>query len=77
MPSSLLCGAALTALSAIGSFAYNTDDQVDPNIPYGTFDNPSVHVRLRFRYWIPDASVNLTVDRCIGNPIPESQSDMH
>ena len=24
----------------------------------GTFQNPSVHVRPKFRYWIPDASVD-------------------
>jgi hypothetical protein len=24
----------------------------------GTFENPSVHVRPKFRYWIPDASVS-------------------
>ncbi|KAK5129265.1 hypothetical protein LTR08_003644 [Meristemomyces frigidus] len=39
--------------------AFNTNDQVGANIDYGTFKNPSVHVRPRFRYWIPDASVNL------------------
>lgn len=27
----------------------------------GTFQNPSVHVRPKFRYWIPDASVDPTV----------------
>ena len=40
---------------------YNTNDQVNADIDYGTFDNPSSYVRPRFRYWIPDASVNLSV----------------
>jgi hypothetical protein len=42
-------------VSAIG-----TNDQVNANINYGTFANPSVYVRPRLRYWPPDASVNLT-----------------
>ena len=37
-----------------------TNDQVNANIDYGTFQNPSVYVRPRFRYWPNDASVNLT-----------------
>lgn len=28
------------------------------SIDRGTFQNPSVHVRPKFRYWIPDASVD-------------------
>ena len=40
---------------------YNTNDQVGASIDYGTFRDPSVHVRPRFRYWIPDASVDLSV----------------
>lgn len=49
------------ALAILTNFAasYNTNDQVGADIDYGTFQNPSVHVRPRFRYWIPDASVNL------------------
>ncbi|KAI9150559.1 putative beta-glucuronidase [Paramyrothecium foliicola] len=35
------------------------DDQVQAEIDAGTFQNPSVHVRPRFRYWIPDASADL------------------
>ena len=27
---------------------------------FGTFEKPSAHVRPRFKYWIPDASVNLS-----------------
>jgi len=43
-----------------GAVSYNTDDQIGASIDYGTFQDPSVHVRPRFRYWIPDASVNLS-----------------
>ncbi|KAH9845761.1 alpha-L-rhamnosidase [Teratosphaeria destructans] len=59
MPSSLfrLLGGAALVFSAT---AYNTDDQVGADIPYGTFQDPSAQVRPRFRYWIPDASVNLS-----------------
>ena len=31
---------------------------MDAAIDAGTFQNPSVNVRPRFRYWIPDASVD-------------------
>ena len=37
-----------------------TNDQVNADINYGTFQNPAAIVRPRFRYWPPDASVNLT-----------------
>lgn len=37
-----------------------TDDQVEAAIDAGTFANPSANVRPRFRYWIPDASVNIS-----------------
>lgn len=36
------------------------DDQVEAAIQAGTFANPSANVRPRFRYWLPDASVNLS-----------------
>lgn len=49
---------ALFAQSAIG---LNTNNQVAASIDYGSFSNPSAQVRPRFRYWIPDASVNLDV----------------
>ena len=39
--------------------AWNTNDQVGADIDYGTFQDPSVYVRPRFRYWILDASVDL------------------
>jgi hypothetical protein len=44
---------------AISVAAYNTNDQVGADIDYGNFPNPSVYVKLRFRYWFPDASVDL------------------
>ncbi|KAK5120725.1 hypothetical protein LTR85_006083 [Meristemomyces frigidus] len=37
-----------------------TDDQVNAAIEAGTFERPSALVRSRFRYWLPDASVNHT-----------------
>lgn len=50
---SLLCTAL--AIAPLG-----TNDQVNAPIPYGSFANPSIFVRPRFRYWVPDASVNLS-----------------
>jgi hypothetical protein len=35
------------------------NDQVNAPIETGTFQNPSANVRPRFRYWIPDASVDV------------------
>ncbi len=46
-----------SAVSALP--ANHTDDQVQAAIDAGTFQAPSVNVRPRFRYWIPDASVDL------------------
>lgn len=40
--------------------AIGTDDQVNAAIDYGTFEDPSSNVRARFRYWVNDASVNLS-----------------
>lgn len=37
----------------------HTDDQVQAAVDAGTFQNPSVNVRPRFRYWLPDASADL------------------
>ena len=51
--------AAVAALINSAS-AYNTNDQVGADLPYGSFQDPSIFVRPRFRYWIPDASVNLS-----------------
>ncbi|KAI9687503.1 MAG: hypothetical protein M1822_002113 [Bathelium mastoideum] len=36
----------------------HTDSSVNAAIDAGTFQNPSVNVRPRFRYWVPDASVD-------------------
>lgn len=52
------CAAASLLISIS---AYNTDDQVNANVDYGSFQDPSAYVRPRFRYWIPDASVDLSV----------------
>lgn len=38
----------------------HTNDQVNAPIQAGTFKNPSSNVRPRFRYWIPDASADLS-----------------
>ena len=57
----LHCVSGLVALCLSGGQAYNTDDQVGQPFPYGSFDDPAAHLRPRFRYWIPDASINFTV----------------
>ncbi len=58
----------LLALFTIYTNAIGTDDQVYAPIDYGTFGNPSANVRPRFRYWVPDASVDLgTVANDISN----------
>ncbi|KAH7381091.1 hypothetical protein BKA64DRAFT_727754 [Cadophora sp. MPI-SDFR-AT-0126] len=36
----------------------HTNDQVNAPMQSGTFEHPSVNVRPRFRYWVPDASIN-------------------
>lgn len=41
--------------------AVGTNDQVGADVDYGTFQNPSTNVRPRFRYWVSDASHNLTI----------------
>lgn len=45
---------------AVVTHAIGTDDQVEADIDYGTFQNPSSNVRPRFRYWVNDASHNLS-----------------
>ncbi|GKZ68760.1 hypothetical protein AnigIFM50267_003505 [Aspergillus niger] len=50
-----------TALLVQSVFATGTNDQVEPDIDYGSFQNPSSNVRPRFRYWVNDASMNLSV----------------
>lgn len=42
-----------------GVLATGTDDQVNADIDYGTFQDPSANVRARFRYWVNDASMSL------------------
>lgn len=49
-----------TLCSSIAN-ALNPDDQTGVSIDYGTFKDPSSLIRPRFRYWIPDASVDLNV----------------
>lgn len=49
----------LASSLSIAAAALNpVDDHVDRDP--GSFENPSQHVRPRFRYWIPDASVELS-----------------
>lgn len=50
------------ALLSFSALVYSTgiNDQVNRGFDYGTFENPSSNVRPRFRYWVPDASINLT-----------------
>lgn len=48
------------ALSVLGVYGTGTNDQFGANVNYGTFQNPSSNVRPRFRYWVNDASMNLT-----------------
>lgn len=47
-------------LSLAHFISANTNDQVGADIDYGTFESPSARVRPRFRYWLPDASVDPT-----------------
>lgn len=51
---------SVAALLTTQIFAIGTNDQVNQTINYGTFQNPSNYVRPRFRYWVPDASANLS-----------------
>ena len=45
---------------SVSPLPYNhTDSLVNAAIDTGTFTNPSKNVRPRFRYWVPDASVDL------------------
>jgi hypothetical protein len=52
---------AAAAIAAQGVLAVGTNDQVEADIDYGTFQNPSANVRPRFRYWVNDASMNLSI----------------
>ena len=50
----------LGALASTVAFAL-PDPSFDAHVVKGTFQDPSVHVRPKFRYWIPDASVDVNV----------------
>lgn len=54
--SKIACGLGLLFLVHLISVTVN--DQVGAEIDYGTFENPSARVHPRFRYWLPDASVD-------------------
>ena len=41
--------AAIAVSFITGANGFNGDDQVNPSIPFGSFENPSAHVRPRFR----------------------------
>jgi hypothetical protein len=41
--------AAIAASWITTANGFNTDDQVNPSILFGSFENPSAHVRPRFR----------------------------
>jgi hypothetical protein len=60
----MICSIALIiatlTLRFQNTYAVGTNDQVNADIDYGTFKDPSVFVRPRFRYWPNDASVNLS-----------------
>jgi hypothetical protein len=45
----VLKSAVIAALCVITTNGFNTNDQINPDIPFGTFENPSAHVRPRFR----------------------------
>ncbi|KAK5033113.1 hypothetical protein LTR13_007078 [Exophiala sideris] len=59
---SVLCS-SLLAISLYGTVTAalpqnHTDPSTNAIVDKGTFSNPSVNVRPKFRYWIPDASVD-------------------
>ena len=60
MLSTVTLALAALVLQCQPACATGTNDQVNSNINYGTFQKPSNNVRPRFRYWVPDASVNVT-----------------
>jgi hypothetical protein len=39
----------------------DTNNKLDAQIAYGSFENPGAVVRPRFRYWLPDAGVNESI----------------
>ena len=52
----LVTGAAVCSIAD----AHGTHNRLTSGINLGSFQNPSARARPRFRYWIPDASVNLS-----------------
>jgi hypothetical protein len=60
----MICSVALLIaallLQSQHIYATGTNNQVNADIDYGTFQDPSAIVRPKFRYWPNDASVNLT-----------------
>lgn len=48
----------LLLLHAVGVLAAVDHDSSGPSLSLGTFENPSVRCRPRFRYWLPDAGVD-------------------
>jgi len=53
MAALLTAGFFLLGLALAG-----VSDQVNADVDYGTFNSPSSYVRPKFRYWLPDASVD-------------------
>jgi hypothetical protein len=56
----LLTGVVSVAATISSAFAL-PNPSTDASVDRGTFENPSIHVRPKFRYWVPDASVDLKV----------------
>ncbi|KAI9045309.1 glycoside hydrolase family 35 protein [Aspergillus affinis] len=54
---------ALTLTFAVCCSSIGTNDQFSRDIDPGTFQNPSAVTRPRFRYWLPDPSVDEQVMR--------------
>ncbi|KAL3250972.1 hypothetical protein ABHI18_010909 [Aspergillus niger] len=50
--------AVLALTSAVCCSGAGTNDQFSSDIDPGTFQNPSAIIRPRFRYWLPDPSVD-------------------
>lgn len=56
----LYLASSLLALIRVASTLGTNDQVLNPTVDYGTFSNPSSQIRPKFRYWIPDASANLS-----------------
>ncbi|KAM3084282.1 hypothetical protein ACMFMF_001639 [Clarireedia jacksonii] len=48
----------ILSLQWISLVSASTEDKLGAQLAYGSFKNPGAVVRLRFRYWLPDAGVN-------------------